>query len=594
MITTYSGPSQPGQASGIGKELPDAGDCKQRPESPKTASIQAWNSCVQSQAAGDGSDLTLEEMPLDNKMTSVSPDNSSSLGSVDDSNDYTDDIDRVSTPHSHASESNSENKNNLIVNYLPPNVSQEDVRILFSGIGEVESCKLVREKATGESLGYAFVKYFHASDAEKAIENINGLKLQNKTIKVSLARPSCEAIKGANLYICGLPKTVTTTELEELFKPCGNIITTRILCDQKTSTSRGVAFIRFDQRSEAEQAIKQLNGYVFPESNEVMMVKFANSPGSHSDGRNSMSSRATTLSSGYRRGKHSPTSKPPMRRQSKYCDTEDLGEQVANQQLSGQGMFQPKLPQFYGYGHPAIPSPFPMQPGMQFPQYRPFGNEYGMPQMMGHPRIFQHPLWQGTQMGFCRLPGCGYFQRPTALTKIKPSSPPRGVVTAGVPLNNPLINAPPYRDQNQQGGGDFAAATKALLAPAYAANGGALTPNGWCIFVYNLAPETEDAVLWQLFGPFGAVYGAKAVCDPMSGKCKGYGFVTMSNYDEAAKAIQALSGFNLDGRILQVSFKMSAKLNEPPRQHHRNFHHGNPNNNHNNNNQKRRMRHQVA
>jgi RNA recognition motif-containing protein len=32
--------------------------------------------------------------------------------------------------------------------------------------------------------------------------------------------------------------------------------------------------------------------------------------------------------------------------------------------------------------------------------------------------------------------------------------------------------------------------------------------SGWCIFVYNLAPDTEENVLWQLFGPFGAVQGS--------------------------------------------------------------------------------------
>lgn len=31
----------------------------------------------------------------------------------------------------------------------------------------------------------------------------------------------------------------------------------------------------------------------------------------------------------------------------------------------------------------------------------------------------------------------------------------------------------------------------------------------WTIFVYNLAPETEENVLWQLFGPFGAVQAVK-------------------------------------------------------------------------------------
>ena len=42
------------------------------------------------------------------------------------------------------------------------------------------------------------------------------------------------------------------------------------------------------------------------------------------------------------------------------------------------------------------------------------------------------------------------------------------------------------------------------LLPGMATNG-----SGWCIFVYNLAPETEENILWQLFGPFGAVQNVK-------------------------------------------------------------------------------------
>ena len=55
---------------------------------------------------------------------------------------------------------------------------------------------------------------------------------------------------------------------------------------------------------------------------------------------------------------------------------------------------------------------------------------------------------------------------------------------------------------------------------------------GWCIFVYNLAPDTEESVLWQLFGPFGAVQSVKVIRDLQTNKCKGFGFVTMTNYDE--------------------------------------------------------------
>lgn len=39
----------------------------------------------------------------------------------------------------------------------------------------------------GQSLGYGFVNYHRPEDAEKAINTLNGLRLQNKTIKVSIS-----------------------------------------------------------------------------------------------------------------------------------------------------------------------------------------------------------------------------------------------------------------------------------------------------------------------------------------------------------------------------------------------------------------------
>lgn len=43
-----------------------------------------------------------------------------------------------------------ESKTNLIVNYLPQTMTQEEIRSLFSSIGDVESCKLIRDKVTGK------------------------------------------------------------------------------------------------------------------------------------------------------------------------------------------------------------------------------------------------------------------------------------------------------------------------------------------------------------------------------------------------------------------------------------------------------------
>lgn len=46
--------------------------------------------------------------------------------------------------------STDDSKTNLIVNYLPQNMTQEEFKSLFGSIGEIESCKLVRDKITGE------------------------------------------------------------------------------------------------------------------------------------------------------------------------------------------------------------------------------------------------------------------------------------------------------------------------------------------------------------------------------------------------------------------------------------------------------------
>lgn len=41
---------------------------------------------------------------------------------------------------------------NLIVNYLPQTMSQDDIRSLFGSVGDIDSCKLIRDKVTGMSI----------------------------------------------------------------------------------------------------------------------------------------------------------------------------------------------------------------------------------------------------------------------------------------------------------------------------------------------------------------------------------------------------------------------------------------------------------
>lgn len=52
--------------------------------------------------------------------------------------------------------SQEESKTNLIVNYLPQSMTQDEIRSLFSSIGEVESCKLIRDKLSGKRSAFSY------------------------------------------------------------------------------------------------------------------------------------------------------------------------------------------------------------------------------------------------------------------------------------------------------------------------------------------------------------------------------------------------------------------------------------------------------
>jgi RNA recognition motif-containing protein len=59
--------------------------------------------------------------------------------------------------------------------------------------------------------------------------------------------------------------------------------------------------------------------------------------------------------------------------------------------------------------------------------------------------------------------------------------------------------------------------------------------------------------LKELFAEHGEVTDAKVIVDRMSGRSRGFGFVEMANSEEAATAIEALNGYETEGRELKVN-----------------------------------------
>ena len=73
------------------------------------------------------------------------------------------------------------------------------------------------------------------------------------------------------------------------------------------------------------------------------------------------------------------------------------------------------------------------------------------------------------------------------------------------------------------------------------------------LFVGNLSFNTTENDLNDAFAAFGTVTETNLMMDRMSGRPRGFGFVTMSNAAEAQAAIEALNGKELDGRALTVN-----------------------------------------
>ena len=73
------------------------------------------------------------------------------------------------------------------------------------------------------------------------------------------------------------------------------------------------------------------------------------------------------------------------------------------------------------------------------------------------------------------------------------------------------------------------------------------------LFVGNLSFNTTENDLQDMFAAHGTVVEANLMMDRMSGRPRGFGFVTMSTPEEAEKAINALNGASVDGRNLTVN-----------------------------------------
>jgi len=78
---------------------------------------------------------------------------------------------------------------NIYAGNLSYDMTEDNLKELFEKHGEVSSVKIIIDRYSGRSKGFGFVEMNEQTDADNAIQDLNGKEIMGRTIKVNVARP---------------------------------------------------------------------------------------------------------------------------------------------------------------------------------------------------------------------------------------------------------------------------------------------------------------------------------------------------------------------------------------------------------------------
>jgi RNA recognition motif-containing protein len=84
----------------------------------------------------------------------------------------------------------------LYVGNLSYTTTEDDLRELFAKAGGVASVAVIKDRDTGQSKGFGFVEMYTQAEAQKAVSMLNGFQLEDRALKVNVAKPREERSSG--------------------------------------------------------------------------------------------------------------------------------------------------------------------------------------------------------------------------------------------------------------------------------------------------------------------------------------------------------------------------------------------------------------
>ncbi|KYO42161.1 hypothetical protein Y1Q_0002790 [Alligator mississippiensis] len=154
---------------------------------------------------------------------------------------------------------------NVFIKNLDDSIDNKALYDTFSAFGNILSCKVVCDE--NGSRGYGFVHFETHEAANRAIETMNGMLLNDRKVFVGhfKSRKEREAEFGArameftNVYIKNFGDDMDDDKLREIFSRFGKTLSVKVMMDD-SGHSKGFGFVNFEKHEEAQKAVADMNG----------------------------------------------------------------------------------------------------------------------------------------------------------------------------------------------------------------------------------------------------------------------------------------------------------------------------------------------
>eukprot|EP01065_Artemidia_motanka_P023756 TRINITY_DN2841_c0_g2_i1.p1 TRINITY_DN2841_c0_g2~~TRINITY_DN2841_c0_g2_i1.p1 ORF type:complete len:599 (+),score=218.77 TRINITY_DN2841_c0_g2_i1:126-1799(+) len=493
----------------------------------------------------------------------------------------------------------------LFVGQVPGVCTEEMLQPLFAGFGKVLEVSIMRDKTTNRSKGSAWVVYEERSSAETAIKLLHDQHIippQTNPLQIKFANSppqlqnkqqgqnnpfwqqqqaimkqlnhlnkfgghSHPSRGGRKLFVGQVPRTCSQEQLTQIMAQYGTVDEICVLKDKTTGQGKGCAFVVYSNRSEAEAAIKGLNGvYVIPPMTNPMQV-------SHADGE--LEEKEPKLFVGMVPYKSSEDDIRAV-----FGHYGEIAEVALLRGPNGQSRgcafvkyvsmesAQAAVQNLHGN--------FKMEGGTSALTVKLADSEKEKKKR----QKLKQTLSQLTMLGAQVQGGQGGMapQQPH-----QGQLPQGGGLMPGLPLMGPMGMLPPMIPGMMAGimptaamggmpGAPMAvAANTSQQPPAMAkplqplqpppADRKASGPPGANIFIMNLPLQWTDADLSQVFAAYGQIISATVFRDRITSQSKGFGFVSFSDPAAAQQSITAMNGYRPAGHSepLKVQLKNNDK-----------------------------------